>query len=83
MQNAIFFRRGTFIDEEGIDVKGDDILAKGFINGNKLGVVVWNQHVTESKNYSVSVAGYKLESAEEPGNKDVNASSPLNPVTGN
>jgi hypothetical protein len=79
MQNAVFFRRGNFIDEEGIDVKGDDILAKGFVNGSKLGVVVWNQHLTESKDFSISVAGYELESAKEPAKKDVNASSPLNP----
>ena len=78
-QHASFFRRGTFIDQEGIEVKGDDILAKGFVNGNKLGVVVWNQHETEAKNFSISVAGYQLESAKELENKEVSASSPLSP----
>ncbi|WP_372936231.1 DUF6259 domain-containing protein, partial [Mariniphaga sediminis] len=42
--NSDFFRTGKFIDEEGVEVTGDDIMAKGFLNGNRIGVVVWNQH---------------------------------------
>ncbi len=40
--NAAFFREGKFIDEEGIRVSGTDVLAKGFVSGNQLGVVVWS-----------------------------------------
>lgn len=75
--NSDFFRTGKFIDEEGIEVNGDDILAKGFANGNKIGVVVWNKHLTEKRNYSVSVRGYQLINAKEPDNKGVSDSSAL------
>ncbi len=37
------------------------------------------QHETEAKNFSISVAGYELESARELENKEVTASSPLSP----
>jgi hypothetical protein len=77
-ENADFFRRGNFIDEEGIEVKGDDdVLAKGFINDDRLGVVVWNTHLTESKNFSLVVPGYRLINATEPGNKKAEAFSTL------
>ncbi|MGI6574201.1 MAG: DUF6259 domain-containing protein [Fermentimonas sp.] len=77
-ENSIFFRHGKFIDEDGIVVNGNDILAKGFLNGNKIGVVVWNMHLSESRNFSVSAPGYSLVKASEPLNPDVNATSPLN-----
>jgi hypothetical protein len=75
--NSDYFWTGKFIDEEGIEATGDNILAKGFVNGNKIGVVVWNQHLTEAGDFSVSVPGYRLVSASEPGNKSVTATSPL------
>lgn len=77
--NAEFFRRGTFIDEEGIEVKGDDILAKGFINGDKLGVVVWNQHLSEKRNFSITTNGYKLINISEPQKQDIDVKTPLEP----
>lgn len=77
--NADFFRRGNFVDEEGIEITGSDILAKGFVNGNRLGVVVWNQHLTDTRNFSVSVAGYELTNAKEIENGKINAFSPLSP----
>lgn len=76
--NASFFRNGKFIDEDGIEVSGDDILAKGFINGGKMGVVVWNKNLLEKRNFSVSVPGYNLVKSTEPKDLEVGASSPLN-----
>ncbi|WP_372935117.1 hypothetical protein, partial [Mariniphaga sediminis] len=75
--NSDFFRTGKFIDEEGVEVTGDDIMAKGFLNGNRIGVVVWNQHLTEERDYSVSVPGYRLTGVSEPGRKSVTNTSPL------
>lgn len=79
--NADFFRRGTFIDVEGIEVKGADILAKGFVNGNRLGVVVWNQNQTEKKDFSVSVPGYRFVKSSKPG--DSNESGSLSQLEAN
>jgi len=75
--NSDFFRSGKFIDEDGIEVKGNDILAKGFVNGNKIGVVAWNQHLTEKSDFSVSVPGYHLIKAIEPENSVVEGTLPL------
>lgn len=79
MENSDFFRRGNFIDGEGIEVTGENILAKGFTNGNRLGVIVWNQHLTETRNFSLLTPGYELKGAKEPGNKNVEALSQLQP----
>lgn len=73
-----FFRNGTFIDDEGIEYQGEDILAKGFINGGKMGVVVWNRNVSEKRVFTLSVPGYRFISASEPGKSVANQSSPLN-----
>jgi hypothetical protein len=75
--NSDFFRFGRFIDVDGINVKGDCILAKGYINGNKMGVVVWNQNLAEKRSFSISVPGFKFIKATEPNNSMVSISSPL------
>jgi hypothetical protein len=71
-QHAEFFRTGKFIDEEGFTITGQDIMAKGFQNGNRLGIVVWNQHKTEKRPYQIEVSGYQLIESKEPetDNKD-------------
>lgn len=61
-----FFRTGKFIDEEGFTVTGQDIMAKGFLNGNRLGIAVWNQHRTDSRTFQIEVPGYQFIEAEEP-----------------
>jgi len=76
-ENMGFFRTGKFIDEEGIIADGKDILAKGFKNGNRIGVVVWNMNLTQKRDYSVSLPGYKFIKASEPGNLMAGSSSPL------
>lgn len=65
-QHAEFFRTGKFIDEEGFTVTGQDIMAKGFLNGNRLGIVVWNQHKTEKRPYQIEITGYQLIESKEP-----------------
>lgn len=75
--NADYFRSGKFIDEEGIKISGNEIMGKGFINGGKIGVVVWNKHLSEKRDFSVSVEGYRLAKATEPGKPEINAFSPL------
>ena len=76
-ENSRFFRNGRFIDQDGIEVNGDDILAKGFISGEQMGVVVWNKHLSEERDFLISVPGYRLLKAAEPGNHDAKAFSPL------
>lgn len=80
-KNANFFCRGQFIDEAGFDATGTDILAKGFVSGNQLGVVVWNQHLTESRAFSLEVPGYTLKNAQEPNNTKADALAALSPNT--
>ncbi len=75
--NAEFFRTGKFIALDGIRVSGGDIVANGFLNGNRIGVVVWNKHLTEKRDFSVSVPGYRLIKASEPGKSEVSSSSSL------
>ena len=65
-ENSEFFRTGKFIDEEGFTVTGQDIMAKGFQNGKRLGIVVWNQHKTEKRPYQIEVSGYQLNESKEP-----------------
>jgi len=76
-QHAEFFRTGKFIDEEGITISGQEIMAKGFQNGNKLGVVVWNQHRSESRSFQLDVPGYRFVSAHEPESAQAEKASPL------
>ena len=77
-QNPEFFRKGKFIDQERFEFTGEDILAKGFLNGNKLGIIVWNENLTEKRDFSVSVDGYRFVRALEPGGNKVEAFSSLN-----
>jgi hypothetical protein len=75
--HAGFFRTGKFIDEVGINVNGNDILAKGFTDGNRIGVVVWNRHMSEKRDFTLSVPGYRMIKASEPGKPEVKADSPV------
>lgn len=75
--NADFFRNGKFIDEDGLKVSGNDILAKGFTDGKRIGVVVWNRNLSEKRDFSITVPGYNLVKSAEPKMQVANASSPL------
>ena len=52
--NADYFRSGKFIDEDGVQISGNEIMGKGFQNGNRIGVVVWNKSISEKRDFSVS-----------------------------
>ena len=80
-KHAEFFNEGRFIDQEGIIITGQDIIAKGFRSGEKLGVVVWNKNLNEKKPFQVSVQGSQLINASEPGRNNVEASSKIEPNT--
>ncbi len=75
--NSMLLRNGKFIDDEGIEVKGEDILAKGYLNGENMGVMVWNKNLTAKRDFTISVPGYKLIKASEPRNPEVVASATL------
>lgn len=82
--NAAFFRHGQFIDEDGIQVSGADITAKGFRHGNQLGVVAWNTSPTTERTARVAVPGYALTACKEPGldgleSANASADAPLKP----
>ena len=77
--NMDFFRHGKFIDQDGIEITGNNIIAKGFLNGNRIGVVVWNKNKEAQSEFSISIPGYQLKNAMEPGKEKTDASSPLNP----
>jgi hypothetical protein len=79
--NQDFFRHGKFIDQDGIETTGSKIVAKGFLNGNRIGVVVWNKNKEAANAFSVTVPGYQIKNAMEPGKEKIDASSPLNPNT--
>jgi hypothetical protein len=64
--NAEFFRTGKFIDEDCFTVHGNDIMAKGFQNGKRLGIVVWNMHKTEKRTYKIDLQGYQFIESKAP-----------------
>jgi hypothetical protein len=76
-ENPAFFRHGKFIANDGIIVKGNDISANGFLNDNKIGVVVWNTNPGEKKDFSVEVPGYHFLTAAEPGRRGLPEKYPL------
>ncbi len=80
-ENSGFFRTGRFIDQDGINVSGNDILAKGFLNGNQMGVVVWNRNLAEKRDFTLTVPGYRLVKASEPAKPEVKATSSLDANT--
>lgn len=78
---SMFFRSGRFVDQEGIEYSGEDIVAKGFHSGNRLGVVVWNSNRNEEHLYSVNVPGYRLLETAEPGINEPSITNNLKPNT--
>ena len=76
-EHAEFFRNGTFIDEDGIEYSGENILSKGFKSGELIGVVVWNTDLSVKKEYKVSVPGHKLIDVSEPGNAKIDPDAAL------
>ncbi len=78
-EHAEFLRQGRFIDQEGIAITGKDVIAKGFLNGDKLGVLVWNKSLDEEKHFKLNVSGFCFQSACEPGSGVVEETLSLKP----
>jgi hypothetical protein len=64
-RHADLLWNGRFVDTEGFEIEGNGIVAKGFRNGDTLGVVVWN-HTTQPQTVKLQVAGHDLKSVDEP-----------------
>lgn len=67
---------GNFIDTDGIAVEGEGIKAKGYKNGDQIGVLVWN-YTNEPQNAKVKVEGYSLKETHEPEAGKVKAGEPI------
>ena len=76
-QHAEFFRLGTFIDEKGFTVTGKNIVAKGFVNGNRLGIVVWNTDEKEKNTFRIDISGYDLAEVKEINTPTISVNAPL------
>ncbi|MCG2462088.1 DUF6259 domain-containing protein [Flavobacteriaceae bacterium F89] len=74
-----FLKRGKFISDEGITIDGKDVIARGFINGDELGVVAWNKNETEYRDFEIKVNGYKYVSSHEPSKRKVKYNTQLQP----
>ena len=74
--NADLFWRGRFVDGEGFTFKGRDLMAKGYTQGDRLGVVVWNP-TDKPAAFSLQVPRASLVSAAEP---EREACEPFSPV---
>lgn len=66
-ENSNLLWNGKFVDEQGFSIEADpDIIAKAFVAGNQLGIVVWNTGSGDEK-FSLEVPGYTFDHATEPG----------------
>jgi hypothetical protein len=72
--------RGSFTDDEGFALKGRNLVAKSFVAGNKLGVLVWNPG-DQPAMFELKVPSATLNAASEPERGKVDAFSPLPPQT--
>jgi len=79
-QNAAFFRYGRYVDNEGFTLTGRDLVAKGFVTSDRFGVIVWNLS-QDTTPFTLTVPGYTLDSAAEPGREHVEPLSPLSTNT--
>jgi len=74
-ENSWLLWRGKFKDEKGFTIKcNNSVIAKSFVSGNRLGVVVWNTGNSEEF-VEINVPGYMFEYATEPGEGTVNRTS--------
>ncbi len=85
MRQVIDFQRdhadllwqGKYVDEQGFSLKAHtDVVAKAFVSGNRIGIVVWNTGKQEQE-FSLEVPGYTFDHATEPGLENVNPNEKL------
>ena len=71
-ENANLLWHGKFIDEQGFSIEaGNTIIAKAYVSGNQMGIVVWNTGGSDEK-FTLNVPGYSFIYATEPGKGTVN-----------
>ncbi len=75
-ENSKFLEKGKFIDQEGFEVTGN-IVAKGYIYEDEIGIVLWNRNQEKSENFNIKIPGYKFIKASEPTNTTTKAYSKL------
>lgn len=78
--HAALLRHGRFTDDEGFAFSGQGLVAKSFVNGSCLGVVVWNP-TERSATFTLRVADAERVSASEPERDSVEGDSELAPQT--
>lgn len=78
--NADVLWQGRFADDEGFSFQGPGLVAKSYVDGERLGVLVWNPGASPAT-FTASVPGRHLVSASEPEKGRVEAFSPLAPDT--
>ena len=77
-ENSDLLWHGKYEDEKGIYIKcSKSVIAKAFVAGNRMGVVVWNTGLQDEQ-FSLDVPGYTFEYATEPGKGCVDAAGKLN-----
>jgi len=66
-ENSDLLWRGKFMDDKGFQISGgSDIVAKAYVSGNRMGIVVWNTGIGEEA-FTLNVPGYTFDYATEPG----------------
>lgn len=77
-ENSGLLWRGNFNDDNGFSIKcnNNTVIAKSFVSGSRMGVVVWNTG-KNNESFEVDVPGYTFEYATEPGKGTVNASEKI------
>ncbi|HBL76835.1 MAG: hypothetical protein A2W90_23005 [Bacteroidetes bacterium GWF2_42_66] len=71
-ENFDLLWKGKFVDEKGFTIQAcTTIVAKAFVSGNRMGIVVWNTG-SQDEQFTLKVPGYTFEYATEPGKINVN-----------
>ena len=78
--NADVLWRGRFTDDQGFTFQGRDLVAKGYVAGDRLAVLVWNPGDKPAA-FTLRVPNAELVSASEPENGRCDAFDALAPQT--
>lgn len=85
MRQVIDFQRdhadllwqGKFVDAQGFSLQAAaGVMAKAFVSGNRIGIVVWNTGAQEQE-FLLEVPGYTFDHATEPGRGHVSVNEKL------
>ena len=80
-ENSDLLWKGKYMDDKGFAIScGRNIIAKAFVNNNRMGIVVWNAGADDEE-FLIDVPGYTFDLATEPGKGNVNIAEKLAPET--